>query len=150
METAYKVLTDMNEPEATTPESGDDGSGPPRADVPLDGGTLSCDTRTDPGNTKYFSSLEDMVDAAARHCQKLVDAETSWKPGIEGEPTPYNMNNGRDDNGIRLGATYRGDTWCPAFDFTSDGALDVCKERYGAIIHNCKCANASVLPCTLY
>lgn len=145
VETAYKVLTAMTDPDASDPASSDDGSGGPRVEVPLDGGTLMCDTRTDPGNTKYFSSLEDMVDAASRHCQALVDAEIVWEPAAEGEPRyPYNPNNARDDNGVRLGAAYSGDTGCPAFDFTSDGALDICKKRFGAIIHNCTCAAASV------
>lgn len=145
MDTSYKVLTEMAATEATNQGTGNDPSGLGSGVVPLDGGSLACLSRTDQGNTEHFSSLEDMKSAASNFCQNRANEKLDWETPAEGEPSnPYNAINLRDDNGIRIGASYNslGDTSCPSLDFGSPGALQMCIERFGAITNNCKRADS--------
>jgi hypothetical protein len=141
VENSYKFLAEMTGGEANSQDPGDE-LGP--GSVPLLGGSLKCNTRTDQGNPKYFSSLEDMNSAVARYCQDRVDEKLRWESPAEGQPPhPYAGIQVRDDNGVSpyMGSWFR-DQGCPTMDFSWPGALDMCKARFGAIINNCRCADS--------
>ena len=142
METSYQVLLSM-----TVPASGDDTSGLGSGAVSYSQGSLNCFDRTDPGNTIYFSSPNDMYSAATRFCQDRMDDKLKWVAAAEGEPAnPQTVYAHDDDTGVRIGSSYKPDPGCPTLDFGRPDALSLCTGQLFIVINHCKRADSQIFP----
>jgi hypothetical protein len=109
----------------------------------VDQGILTCGTRTDQGNAKYFFTLSDMAHAINRFCANLTTEKAIFKPGTDtnkaGTYAPL------DDIGhlVWVSAKWNevDDSGCSTLDFnkTIDFApLQLCQDRLDIPTYDCR------------
>lgn len=135
MDTSYQVFVQMFEL--------NDGTSAPTPNY-INGGELTCGDRTDIGNEVNFFSLDAMTSAAERFCELRVEDQIKWAPVLPEDYDPATtyvkeLYPGNGDNKVLASMTWVvGNMSCPTLDMTAPDAKQMCKERFGAIIHNCK------------
>ena len=111
--------------------------------VHVDQGILTCGTRTDQGNAKYFFTLGDMTHARDQLCANLTTAKAVFKPGADTNKAGTYDPPDNVDNFIWVSAKWNNvdDSGCPTLDFSKNvkgAAYKLCQDRFGIPIQDCK------------
>lgn len=128
------------------PETGDQGQSDDTAlganIVSHGAGLLSCGLRQYQGNEDHFFILDAMTAAAVAFCDDRYRWPSTWgpvdHPMPEGRSVMEHINdhNGQD---IAVSITWMwGNMSCPTLETRSPGAIQLCQDRLGTVIHNCK------------
>lgn len=121
---------------------------------------LHCGTREDQGNEDYFFTLDAMNAAADDFCRRRVATPFTWPP-IDPNANPNEQLAVKEvfvedsNNRVVAAMTYKytgfpygmygingntvdANSTCPTLDMSGPDALQLCKDRLGAVINNCK------------
>jgi hypothetical protein len=151
MDNTYNVLQMMftKKDDATTDSKGSTNWLKP---FELDGGNLTCGGSKNYGEPSTFFSLNAITAAAEDFCKERVAAPFKWSGADVPEPTTgeasFRSPVKEGDFEIKVSMTwsdYSIPNQCPELDMGASDALQLCKDRLGLIINNCKCLVPHVL-----
>ena len=118
----------------------------------LDGGNLTCGGSKNYGEPSTFFTLNAITAAAEDFCKERVAAPFKWS----GADVPDTKREGSFRSPMKEAGDFEvlvSMTWsdfsvpnqCPELDMGASDALQLCKDRFGLIINNCKCLVPHVL-----
>jgi hypothetical protein len=120
----------------------------PAPTVNTDKGILTCGTRTDQGNAKYWFTLGDAIHARTDFCGNLTSNASPivFKPGSDTHRWGVYIPPDNVDNPIIVSAQWNsvGDSSCPTVTFSegdTESDYHLCEHRLGLPIENCKFLN---------
>lgn len=142
-ETSYQIFNNMFE--AKTNDASDDTDSAPAQDSSPTDDKLECSSDKElQGSIDRLLSLEALNSAAEEFCEQRVNEKTKWTPKETADPandgtsiTKYFTRDDRDGVVVSIRWLY-GNMDCSALDFGSPDAMQLCKDRFGTIINNCK------------
>ena len=127
---------------------------PPAPTINTDKGILTCGTRTDQGNAKYWFTLGDAIHARTEFCGNLTSNASPivFKPGTDTHKSGIYIPPDNVDNPILVSAQWNsvGDSGCPTVTFSqnaddTEADYHLCEARLGLPIQDCKSVNIDTL-----
>lgn len=110
--------------------------GPDPAPQNVDQGILQCKPEHDDGDTQYYFNREGGLAAIDSFCESQGSQGTIMGAGGVGYQEQA-VSDGHD-TGLAISMDASDDKDCPPTDFTKDGMVDTCKERFGNVVELCK------------
>jgi hypothetical protein len=109
----------------------------------VDQGILTCGTRTDQGDAKYFFTLGDMTHASNQFCGNLTTEKALFKPGTDTNKAGTYAPPDNVGHLITVSAEWNevDDSGCPTLDFSKDtngAAFQLCEDRLNIPITDCR------------
>ena len=126
----------------------------PAPTVNTDKGILTCGTRTDQGNAKYWFTLGDAIHARTEFCGNLTSNASPivFKPGTDTHESGIYIPPDNVGNPILVSAQWNsvGDSGCPTVTFSqnaddTEADYHLCEARLGLPIQDCKFVNIDTL-----